>query len=152
MGWDVGDMTCMPAYPDKSFDVVFDKGALDALMSEDTPDVAEKTTAMFLEISRMLSVNGKYICITLAEPYILKRLLSHFSAARWTIVVESLTSKKPSPFKPFYIIISKTIVTDQFQSVSLLVDTLGNDLAVARKVSSGVAIDEVRNSLFSFFM
>ena len=39
MLWDLGDMTCMTDYSDECFDVVFDKGALDALMSVDTEEV-----------------------------------------------------------------------------------------------------------------
>ena len=42
MLWHVGDMTAMEAYADQSFDLVFDKGALDALMSEDSAAVRDK--------------------------------------------------------------------------------------------------------------
>ena len=42
MAWAVGDMTAMPEHLDGTFDVVVDKGALDALMSEDTADVHRK--------------------------------------------------------------------------------------------------------------
>ena len=168
MKWAVGDMTYMPEYSNESFDIVLDKGALDALMSEDTVEVQEKTTAMFDEISRILTVNGKYICITLAEQYILKKLISYFSSNGWIVVVESLTSKKPSPFKPFYIIITKTLTTNTGKSenklenqyrldpgpqsgiksgtVSLYVDSLGNELAVPRNVLPATAIQEVVQS------
>lgn len=141
MKWDVGDMTSMPEYEDGSFDVVFDKGALDALMSEDTDEVTEKTTAMFQEISRILRINGKYICITLAEHYILRKLVSHFSTLRWRIVIESLQGKRPSPFIPFYLIITKTVSADH--NVSLLVDPLGNDMAVDRRLPPAAVMEEV---------
>ena len=91
-------MTCMPEYGDSAYDVVFDKGALDALMSEDTPAVVEKAGVMFTEISRLLSDKGKYICITLGESFIFKTLLAHFTALNWNITVETVQGKKPSPF------------------------------------------------------
>ena len=42
MVWSVGDMTAMPEHGGGLFDVVLDKGALDALMSEDTEEVHRK--------------------------------------------------------------------------------------------------------------
>lgn len=49
---------------------MFDKGALDALMSVDTSETQSKALSMFMEIERILANNGKYICITLAEKFI----------------------------------------------------------------------------------
>ena len=141
MLWHVGDMTSMPEYGDGTYDIVFDKGALDALMSEDTADVAEKARGMFLEISRLLTNGGKYVCITLAEFFILRALLSHFTAYKWLISVESVQHGKPSPFKPFYITITKQ--QQQIRSeVDLLVDSFGND-AVTRNITATVAAEEV---------
>ena len=52
MRWLVMDMTAM-SFPDASFDVVFDKGGLDALMSVDSADVRAKADAMFADIARV---------------------------------------------------------------------------------------------------
>jgi ubiquinone/menaquinone biosynthesis C-methylase UbiE len=145
MKWHVGDMTAMPEYANAAYDVVFDKGALDALMSEDTADVASKAQTMFLEISRILSEGGRYVCITLAESYILKSLLGHFTALNYTITVESVQGGKPSPFKPFYITITKqTRRTGVTGDVTLLVDCLGND-AQGRRVTLAAAMEQVRH-------
>lgn len=112
MKWDVGDMTNLSAYPSGSFDVVFDKGALDALMSTDTAEVKEKALCMFEEINRVLSNNGKYVCITLAEKFIIETLITYYTnleSLGFSISVDSIQSKKESPFLPFYIEITKTI-------------------------------------------
>jgi ubiquinone/menaquinone biosynthesis C-methylase UbiE len=79
MSWLEGDMTNMPIFKDHEFDVVLDKGALDALMSMNTADVIEKAVMMFSEVSRVLKNGGKYVCISLCENYIFQELLSFFS-------------------------------------------------------------------------
>lgn len=140
MRWHIGDMTCMPEYGDHTFDVVFDKGALDALMSEDTPAVIEKARVMFTEISRLLSDKGKYICITLGESFIFKTLLAHFSARKWNILIEAVQGGKLSPFKPFYVVISKH--SSAVSTVDLKIDSLGND-SLPRCISPASAIEEV---------
>ena len=151
----------MPEYSDGTYDVIFDKGALDALMSEDTADVAEKARGMFLEISRLLTDGGKYVCITLAEAFILKALLNHFTTHEWLISVESVQHGKPSPFKPFYMSITKQQQQqkqkqkqkererekekhrlEEYSQVDLLVDSFGND-AVTRSITPAIAADEV---------
>lgn len=93
----------MTAYTDQSFDLVFDKGALDALMSEDSAAVRDKARSdtigclcavssnsyrpkhhsdMFREVLRVLSAaGGRYLCISLAEPFIFRHLLQHFAGA-----------------------------------------------------------------------
>ena len=107
MMWDIGDMTAMTDYADGSFDVVVDKGALDALMSVNSLEVKNKTIDMFNEILRVLSTNGKYVCITLAESYIIDTLLSFFSAENvsascdFSVTIECIQSHKISPFNPF---------------------------------------------------
>jgi hypothetical protein len=158
MLWDLGDMTAMVNYTDRSFDVVFDKGALDALMSTNDAETLAKASAMFHEIDRVLALGGKYICITLAESFIFKELISHFSgltstAKGWKINVESIKSTKPSPFQPFYIVITKptsdasspaaTATVTSTASVSLCVNSLGEE-AAAELVPAPLAIEKVR--------
>ena len=62
---DVVDVHNMP-YSDKSFDVVLDKGTLDAIICGDEgvcfPD------KVISEIYRVLKENGLYICITYGKP------------------------------------------------------------------------------------
>lgn len=112
MSWQVGDMTNMKEhYADASFDIVLDKGALDALMSVDDPETHKKAKLMFQEIKRVLKTSrSKYICITLAEKYILKTLLSYFAKQgelEWLIQIETFPTSKKSPFVPMCICITK---------------------------------------------
>ncbi|KYN10088.1 PREDICTED: methyltransferase-like protein 13 [Trachymyrmex cornetzi] len=65
-------------YLDGKFSVVLDKGTLDALM----PDTKEATLSIidryFKEITRVLRNGGRYICISLLQEHILRKLLSYF--------------------------------------------------------------------------
>ena len=55
MQWVVADMTAMAgAVATGAFDVVIDKGALDALASSDTPAVREQVDCFFAEVKRVL--------------------------------------------------------------------------------------------------
>lgn len=110
MQWLVMDMTKM-TFPDHSFDVVFDKGGLDALMASDTEDVRQQANAMFAEIARVTKPGGKYLCVTLAEPFIIHHLLQHFLAAGWTIRMDVVTEcgGREVPFVPFFVSIEKPL-------------------------------------------
>ncbi len=68
---------CGMQFEDGSFDVVLDKGGLDALMGEDTPG-ADDTGGRFLtEVARLLSQQGGlYVCVSLAQPHVLRKNLS----------------------------------------------------------------------------
>jgi spermidine synthase/SAM-dependent methyltransferase len=144
MSWDLGDMTDMSLYASQSFDIVIDKGALDALMSVDSDETRAKTEAMFREINRVLKDNGKYVCITLAEDYILDRILHHFitaneeatSSMKWCITFEAIDSSQPSPFKPFFLLISKikNITSPLAGIVRMTIDNFGNILPKARSM------------------
>lgn len=58
MSWEVMDMTAL-SFPDQSFDVVLDKGALDALLSVEEDTLLAKATEMFRHIDRVLKPGGK---------------------------------------------------------------------------------------------
>jgi ubiquinone/menaquinone biosynthesis C-methylase UbiE len=147
MSWDLGDMTDMKElYADGQFDVVFDKGALDALMSVESEQVLRQAAAMFCEIDRVLSAKGRYLCITLAEPYILQNLLSGFTtdaSIPWSIGIESLNISKPSPFKPLLITVQRSTVSGSGSIVSLFVDQMGRSLVTPELVPISSIIQKV---------
>lgn len=60
MKWEVMDMKKLE-FDSDSFDVVFDKGALDALMS--SPESKQDAVEMIDSISRVLKPNGCYACV-----------------------------------------------------------------------------------------
>jgi hypothetical protein len=55
-----------------------DKGGLDALMGEDTPGSKEAGGKLLAEVARLLShaPGSAYLCVTLAQPHVLRALLS----------------------------------------------------------------------------
>ncbi|KAI9990172.1 hypothetical protein PInf_020598 [Phytophthora infestans] len=107
--WQVMDMTDMRALEDASFDLVMDKGALDALMAEDTPEIKRDALKMLREVRRVLAPGGRYCCVTMAQDFILQHLLSFFSLkdetepepTHWSVGVQELPRDLRKPFAPF---------------------------------------------------
>ncbi|KRT85302.1 methyltransferase [Oryctes borbonicus] len=83
MQMDVLNMT----FEDKKFSVVLDKGTLDALMPDDKDETLKKIERYFEEVSKVLKHGGKYICISLLQEHIAKKLLTYFSSNNWAIKI-----------------------------------------------------------------
>lgn len=150
MHWDVGDMTDMNAYGACQFDVVFDKGALDALMSVESAEVMGKAADMFREIERVLSLSGRYICVSLAEPFILKTLINGFASqsltTRWSITIEGIVNGgKPSPYKALMFTFQRVDNSTQPSAVplSLFVDQIGRSLDKPQLVSAAELLSKI---------
>ena len=59
-------------FKDGSFHVACDKGALDALMGEDTESADAAGSKLLSEVQRVLdATNGQYLCVTLGQPHVL---------------------------------------------------------------------------------
>lgn len=71
------------SFNDESFSVVLDKGTLDALMPDNSPETLSKITKYFSEIQRVLKVMGRFICISLLQEHILTALLDYFPMNNW---------------------------------------------------------------------
>lgn len=55
-----------------SFHTAFDKGALDALMGEDTDAASIAGGKLLSEVQRVLDPSeGQYLCVTLGQPHVL---------------------------------------------------------------------------------
>ena len=80
MKWVVMDILDLK-YEDASFDIVLDKGTMDALMCEkgDVWNISEelgaKVDLMLTGVSRVLKPGGKYIYITFGQPHFRKPLM-----------------------------------------------------------------------------
>ncbi|CAN8020321.1 unnamed protein product [Ixodes persulcatus] len=75
-------------YADEEFSVVVDKGTVDALTPNKDAETVLKLSGVFAEISRVLRVGGRFICISLLQRHVLETLLEWFSAdTTWTWVV-----------------------------------------------------------------
>ncbi|XP_047506732.1 eEF1A lysine and N-terminal methyltransferase homolog isoform X3 [Pieris napi] len=79
--------TCMDAmkttFEDDEFNVVLDKGTLDALMPDESEDTIENIDNYFKEMKRILKTGGRFICISLLQSHILKKLVDVFSDKSW---------------------------------------------------------------------
>ncbi|OII73178.1 SAM dependent methyltransferase [Cryptosporidium ubiquitum] len=90
-----------------NFDVIIDKGFLDAYLSDNTSknSSSSKTKASdYLASSmRLLVPNGRYILVTLGQEYVAKALTMEFYNKGLDIIVEPLVEIKDSKFLPYYI-------------------------------------------------
>ena len=90
-------------FQDNQFNMVFDKGALDALMSDDTKRSSRDAAQMFKEIDRVSGPGGAYVCVTLAQKHIMAALFRHFAApgSGWTLHIHGYSTKIGSALCPF---------------------------------------------------
>ncbi|GAV59002.1 LOW QUALITY PROTEIN: Methyltransf_11 domain-containing protein, partial [Cephalotus follicularis] len=123
MKWRVMDMTNLQ-FADETFDVVLDKGGLDALME---PELGHGLGNQYLsEVKRVLKSGGKFICLTLAELHVLALLFSKFRFG-WRMIVHAVPqqqSTKPN-LQTFMVVAEKEIstvlhqITSSFDHLSL---------------------------------
>ncbi|XP_037038786.1 eEF1A lysine and N-terminal methyltransferase homolog [Bradysia coprophila] len=74
---------CNMSFAKDKFSVVLDKGTLDALMTEDTNEVKETAEKYLSEISRVLRIGGRYVCISLLQEHIIRELVDFFPKNNW---------------------------------------------------------------------
>jgi SAM-dependent methyltransferase len=133
MQWVMGDMTALEEYFSvQSFDVVIDKGALDALMSENSAELRSKAAKMFCEIGNVLTATGKYFLISLAEDFVLETVTQHFLKTDkeegeyyWSTVISQITTVRPSPFIPLLFTFNKS-ESPNAGPVVLMFNAVGN--------------------------
>ncbi|XP_028817963.1 eEF1A lysine and N-terminal methyltransferase isoform X1 [Denticeps clupeoides] len=89
-----------------SYQVVLDKGTLDAMASEEEGSLA---TRMLVEVGRVLAVGGRYVCVSLAQEHVVRLAVEHFSAARWAVRLHCLstleTPESSGPGLPVFVLI-----------------------------------------------
>ncbi|KAF8697143.1 hypothetical protein HU200_036137 [Digitaria exilis] len=153
MRWRIMDITNMQ-FADGSFDVILDKGGLDALME---PGAGTKLGTKYLnEAKRVLKSGGKFVCLTLAESHVLALLLSEFRFG-WDMNIQAIASEssKKSAFQTFMVIIVKgkmgvvqTIKSSLDQSAeycnmkqaNAVIRALGNENIIRESYSSGIDV------------
>lgn len=69
-------------FKEESFQVVLDKGGLDALMGEESPESTESGQKLLTGVSHVLSPGGVYLCITLAQSQVLSES-HHLWVCNW---------------------------------------------------------------------
>lgn len=70
-------------FENESFNIVLDKGTLDALMPDDSKETNERIDKYFAEIKRVLRLGGRFLCISLLQNHILEKLLATFCDKSW---------------------------------------------------------------------
>ncbi|CAK1603562.1 unnamed protein product [Parnassius mnemosyne] len=70
-------------FANDEFNVVLDKGTLDALMPDESKETIERVDQYFAEIKRVLKLGGRYLCISLLQKHILNKLLKEFCDKSW---------------------------------------------------------------------
>ncbi|XP_029939371.1 eEF1A lysine and N-terminal methyltransferase [Salarias fasciatus] len=80
------DATQTP-YEDATFQAALDKGTLDAMASEEEGALARN---MLTEVGRVLSVGGRYVCVTLAQESVIKLAVEHFVKVGYAVRLHCL--------------------------------------------------------------
>uniref|UniRef100_T1JA07 Methyltransferase type 11 domain-containing protein n=1 Tax=Strigamia maritima TaxID=126957 RepID=T1JA07_STRMM len=94
MKWRAMDVTNMN-FKNEKFNVILDKGTLDAIMPDDSDKVRETVEKMFDEIARITKFGGRYVCITLLQSHILNMLLDWFGKeSDWVIRIHVCQNSK----------------------------------------------------------
>lgn len=79
INYQVMDMLNM-SFEDGSFDYAIDKGTLDAICADNTPETATKVVQYFNEVLRVINPKGgTFVCVSLLQDFILDALISFFS-------------------------------------------------------------------------
>ncbi|KAH8602293.1 S-adenosyl-L-methionine-dependent methyltransferase [Bisporella sp. PMI_857] len=93
--WKYMDVREMPGLSDRSIDVAFDKGTLDAMIhgSPWSPpdDVIENTGNYLHEVYRVLKDDGVFLYITFRQPHFMKPLLSR--SDEWDFDMQTLSGE-----------------------------------------------------------
>lgn len=78
-------------FEDGSYQVALDKSTLDAMASEEEGALAKR---MLTEVSRVMAVGGRYVCVTLAQEHVVRLAVEHFSSAGWAIRLHCMTKEE----------------------------------------------------------
>ncbi|XP_078115744.1 eEF1A lysine and N-terminal methyltransferase [Sander vitreus] len=99
------DATQTP-YEEASYQAALDKGTLDAMASEEEGALARN---MLTEVGRVLSVGGRYVCVTLAQESVIKLAVEHFVQLGWAVrlhcLQEELGKEEDSFALPVFVLV-----------------------------------------------
>ncbi|XP_075991891.1 eEF1A lysine and N-terminal methyltransferase homolog [Anticarsia gemmatalis] len=108
---------CMDAlkttFNNDEFNVVLDKGTLDALMPDDAEETKQTIDKYFSEIKRVLKLGGRFVCISLLQSHILSKLLETFCDKSWMFRVvrcheaeEKNAENTDGPTLPVFVVVA----------------------------------------------
>eukprot|EP00924_Labyrinthula_sp_SR-Ha-C_P004795 snap_masked-scaffold_1-processed-gene-12.8-mRNA-1 protein AED:0.41 eAED:0.41 QI:0/0/0/1/1/1/2/0/644 len=88
-----------------SFDIIIDKGFIDAVISEPLQEVVSNGRNMLEEIKKCLKDGGTYFCVSLAQHFIIDTILETFTNYKKEIY--TLQKEEGNSFIPFALVFSK---------------------------------------------
>ncbi|XP_015114910.1 eEF1A lysine and N-terminal methyltransferase homolog [Diachasma alloeum] len=114
-------------YSNENFSVVLDKGTLDALMPDTNKDTILRINRFFDEISRVLRRGGRYICISLLQEHILRKIVAYFSSPNYMLRItrcheaENKTREQEGSAIPVFVIMATKFpgITQKILELSL---------------------------------
>lgn len=136
------DATKTP-YEDGSYQAALDKGTLDAMASEEEGALA---TSMLTEVSRVLSVGGRYVCVTLAQESVIKLAVEHFVKLGWAVRLHCLQNDSQTEEDSFALPVFVLVCTKfrQPMPMPILEMCLGEEAAPIRFTQVSELLSTVR--------
>lgn len=136
------DATQTP-YEDASYQAALDKGTLDAMASEEEGALARN---MLTEVGRVLSVGGRYVCVTLAQESVIKLAVEHFVQLGWAVRLHCLQEESGNEEDSFALPVFVLVCTKfrQPMPTPILEMCLGEDGAPTRLTQVAELLSAVR--------
>ncbi|XP_069175282.1 eEF1A lysine and N-terminal methyltransferase isoform X2 [Procambarus clarkii] len=123
MKWMKMDITAS-SFQNEEFTCVLDKATLDALMTDGSSEVVSLVNKYFDEMSRVLRVGGRYVCVTLLQAHILEHVLNWFPKNGWIMRIcrcedaeKSQAESGNFSFPVFVLVCTKFRHVDNFKQV-----------------------------------
>ncbi|XP_069006047.1 eEF1A lysine and N-terminal methyltransferase isoform X1 [Embiotoca jacksoni] len=136
------DATQTP-YEDASYQAALDKGTLDAMASEGEGALARN---MLTEVGRVLSVGGRYVCVTLAQESVIQLAVEHFVQIGWAVRLHCLQEENRTEEDSFALPVFVLVCTKfrQPMPMAILEICLGEDGAPVRHTQVSELLSAVR--------
>ncbi|XP_044752942.1 eEF1A lysine and N-terminal methyltransferase homolog [Coccinella septempunctata] len=135
-------------FENENFNVILDKGTLDALMPDCHEATLKNIRKYFEEINRITKISGRYICISLLQEHILQIILEYFPSNNWMFrVIRCLEAEQNAvnngeKLTPVFIVIC--IKFKSLQKQILEVNMSSND-----KMQRFESIDQVKEAVLN---
>ncbi|XP_035997324.1 eEF1A lysine and N-terminal methyltransferase isoform X1 [Fundulus heteroclitus] len=137
------DATQTP-YEDASFQAALDKGTLDAMASAEQGALARR---MLGEVSRVLKVGGRYVCVTLAQESVVKLAVEHFVQLGWAVRLHCLQEERGKEEEDTFALPVFVLVCTKFRQpmpAPILEMCVGDDGAPVRHAQACELLSAVR--------
>ncbi|XP_049444114.1 eEF1A lysine and N-terminal methyltransferase [Epinephelus fuscoguttatus] len=136
------DATQTP-YEDASYQAALDKGTLDAMASEEEGALARN---MLTEVGRVLSVGGRYVCVTLAQESVIQLAVEHFVQLGWAVRLHCLQEESGKEEDSFALPVFVLVCTKfrQPMPMPILEMCVGEDGAPTRLTQVAELLSAVR--------